>query len=227
MLKHLDIVRPLVAIDTETTGLLPHGRIVELALVKVTPAGRITTWCQRLNPGVPIPPQASRVHRIYDHHVAGCRSFGEVAGEVLELLEGCDLAGFNLLGFDLEILDRELDRIDRWLDLEGVSLLDAMTIWHTHYSGYPRRLANAVRVLLDRDHDGAHGAGADAAAALEVLDAMVGRYELVVTPAELDCYPYYRTDVIASRGRLRELLERGRRVSTTQAGVEHVEPVQR
>src|SRR5215471_3955377 len=69
----LPLERPLVIFDTETTGTNPRAdRIVEIACVKIHPDGRRETWQARLNPGIPIPPLSTAIHRISDRDVAGC-----------------------------------------------------------------------------------------------------------------------------------------------------------
>src|SRR5690606_5341836 len=64
--------RPLVFLDLETTGLSPaHDRIVELAIIKVTPQGDVLERVRRFDPGCPIPPEATAVHGIGDDDVRG------------------------------------------------------------------------------------------------------------------------------------------------------------
>jgi DNA polymerase-3 subunit epsilon len=61
----------LAAIDTETTGLLPGSRMVELAVVLFDGAdGRVVDTYQTLvNPGMPIPPHVTEIHGITDERV--------------------------------------------------------------------------------------------------------------------------------------------------------------
>jgi DNA polymerase-3 subunit epsilon len=96
-----------------------------------------------------------------------------VAEELLALLDGCDLCGFNLKRFDLRVLYAEFSRAGHTLPLEGRAVIDPMEIFHRRE---PRDLAAAVRFYLGRDHECGHSAAADVLAAVAILDAMVARY---------------------------------------------------
>jgi DNA polymerase-3 subunit epsilon len=174
MLQNLALERPLAILDLETTGTDPQvDRIVEISVLKIHPDGRHEQLTTRLNPGMPIPPAATAVHGIDDAAVAAAPAFAEVAGRVLDFLDGCDLGGFNLKRFDLRLLYTECSRAGRTLPLEGRGVIDAMEIFHT----YERRdLAAAVRFYCGREHADGHQAAADVRATVDVLDAMLARY---------------------------------------------------
>jgi DNA polymerase-3 subunit epsilon len=175
--------RPLAVIDVESTGVdVATDRVVEVAVLRVEPDGRRSLFHRRVRPGVPLPPAAVRVHGITDADVAACPPFAAVAAEVLDALAGADLAGFGLARFDLPLLAAEFGRAGHAFPLAGRAVVDALTVFRRME---PRDLSAAVRVYLGRDHEGAHSAPADAAAALAVLDAQVGRYGLPATPAGL------------------------------------------
>jgi DNA polymerase-3 subunit epsilon len=174
MLKNIALVKPLAVLDLETTGVDPQkDRIVEISVLKILPDGRQTHRTLRLHPGMAIPPEATEIHGIADADVAAEPSFAEVAAELLEFLDGCDLCGFNLKRFDLRVLAAECSRAGRTLPLEGRVVIDPMEIFHRLE---PRDLAAAVRFYLGRDHEGGHSAAADVLATAAVLDAMVVRY---------------------------------------------------
>src|SRR5688572_8898211 len=64
--------RPLVFLDLETTGLsTSNDRIIELAIIKVTPRGDVLERVRRFNPLMPIAPEATAVHGITDEDVRG------------------------------------------------------------------------------------------------------------------------------------------------------------
>jgi DNA polymerase-3 subunit epsilon len=174
MLQNITLDRPLAIIDLETTGLDPQkDRIVEICVLKVRPDGREVQYARRLDPGVPIPPEASAIHGIRDADVAGAPRFADVADDLLALLGGCHLCGFNLQRFDLRMLYAEFARVGRTLPLDGRAVIDAMTLYHRCE---PRDLAAAVRFYLGREHEEEHSAAADARATAAVLDAMLARY---------------------------------------------------
>ena len=172
----ISLDRPLAFIDTETTGLRPdRDRIVELAVLRFEPDGEVNPRKRRYNPGIPIPEEASKVHKITDADVADELPFRRTAVSLAELLAPCDLAGFNLLGFDLPILLEELRRAGVRFDVEGRRLIDMQRIFHAKE---PRDLSAAVRMYLGREHDdGAHSAEVDARATAEVFCAQLERYQ--------------------------------------------------
>jgi DNA polymerase-3 subunit epsilon len=178
--SRLILDRPLAVLDLETTGLSPaDARVVEVAVVTLRPDAPPGLFATRVNPGVPIPPAATAVHGITDADVAAEPRFAVVAGRLLVRLRGCDLAGFNLAGYDLPVLAREFARVGLRLPLAGRAVVDVL---HLFRRQEPRDLAAAVRLYLGRGHDQAHGAAADA----EVLQAQLARYpELPHRPAEL------------------------------------------
>ncbi len=68
---------PIVAFDTETTGLEPFAgdRIIEFAAVvlELGPDGRVARREDHsflVNPGIPIPRKVTEITGIADHHVA-------------------------------------------------------------------------------------------------------------------------------------------------------------
>jgi DNA polymerase-3 subunit epsilon len=174
MFKNLRLERPLAVLDLETTGTDPQkDRIVEISVLRVEADGQSRQWTQRVNPGIPIPPEATAVHHITNADVANEPPLEKVADEVLAILDGCDLAGFNIKRFDLRLLYVELGRVGRQLSLEGRSMVDAMEIFHTYE---PRDLSAAVRFYCGREHESAHTATADVQATADILDAMLARY---------------------------------------------------
>lgn len=183
----LELQRPLAVFDLETTGTDPaKDKIVEIALVRVDPGGGRTTITRRVNPGRPIPAEATAVHGIRDEDVAAAPEFRQIARELIDALADSDLAGFNVRRFDVPLLDRELRDAGFDLALAQRRIVDAMTIFHKKE---PRDLSAAVRFFLGRDHAGAHGAESDAAASLSVLEAQLARYpDLPRTVAALDAY---------------------------------------
>ncbi|RJR19724.1 MAG: 3'-5' exonuclease, partial [Desulfobacteraceae bacterium] len=174
-MRSLRLERPLVIFDLETTGTdIGRDRAVEIGLVRVEPDGRRTEWVRRVNPGVPIPPGATAIHGITDDDVRDAPPLEGVADELVALLSGADVAGFNSQGFDWPFLAAELERIGRPIDRAAARHVDAMRIFHLKE---PRTLSAAMRFYCGRDHAEAHSALADALATLEILLAQVSRYD--------------------------------------------------
>ena len=179
----ISLARPVAFLDLETTGLnRSEDRIVELALLILYPDGRVVDRVRRFNPEIPIPPEASAVHRIGDADVADEAPFRRRARSLAGLLEGCDLAGFNIRGFDLHILLGEFRRAAVPFDVKDRRLIDAQLIFHREE---PRDLAAAARLYLDEDHDGdAHTARGDVRMTARVLAAQLARYPNL--PGDID-----------------------------------------
>lgn len=170
----LSLDRPLVVFDTETTGVNPRtDRIVEIACVKIHPDGHREDWVRRLNPGMPIPAASSAIHGIRDEDVQGLPTFRDVAAELAGFLDGCDLGGYNIAGFDLPALRIEFLRAGIVFDVSGRRLVDAQRIFFVRE---PRHLAAAARFYCQSDHQGAHGALADAEMTLRVLEGQLAHY---------------------------------------------------
>ncbi|WP_040887516.1 3'-5' exonuclease [Zavarzinella formosa] len=181
--QHLVLSRPLVFLDTETTGRdAAHDRIIEFGAIRLVPSQPPQVRHTRLNPGLPIPSGATAVHGITDGDVADCPRFAMAAPALFRFLADADLAGYNV-AFDLRFLQAEFGRCGLDLSLEGRAILDPMQIFHRRE---PRNLAAAVRFYCQRPLEGAHSALADAAAAAAVLEAQLERYDdLPRTPARL------------------------------------------
>lgn len=180
----LVLERPLVFLDTETTGTNSRSdRIIEIACVKVHPDGRREDWVRRFQPGIPIPPVSTAIHGISDADVASAPRFREAARELAAFLDGCDLAGYNIAGFDLPVLRTEFLRAGVPFEVSERRLVDAQRIF---FSREPRHLAAAARFYCQSEHEGAHGALADAEMSLRVFAGQLVRYaELPRTVGEL------------------------------------------
>lgn len=174
-MKNLRLERPVAFFDLETTGTDPFSdRIVEICVLRVLPEGSSEIRTRRVNPGRPIPAEATAVHGIRDEDVRDAPAFRQIARGLLDFLGESDLAGFNIQRFDVPLLDREFRDSGLDLGLPGRRVLDAMTIFHRRE---PRHLSAAVRFYLGREHEAAHSAEADVLATTAVLDAQLARYE--------------------------------------------------
>ena len=183
----LQLKRPLVVFDLETTGTnVRYDRIVEIAAIKVFPDGRRERFVTRLNPQRSIPESVIAIHGIRDDDVKDCPTFADVAPKLLRFLEGVDLAGFGIVRFDIPVLTAEFQRAGFEFSPRNANLLDAQMIFHKRER---RDLTAALHFYCDEELVGAHGAEADAIAALKVLEGQVRRYsDLPRTAEELGRY---------------------------------------
>lgn len=172
---NIQLSRPIVFFDLETTGLnIGSDHIVEISLIKVHPDGHRESFTQRLNPGIPIPPEASAIHGITDADVADKPYFKDVARSIANVIKGCDIAGFNSNRFDVPMLAEEFLAINMTdVDLRRANFIDVQVIFHKKEQ---RTLSAAYKFYCDKELEGAHGAFADTAATVDVFMAQLERY---------------------------------------------------
>jgi len=167
----LQLNKPLAFIDLETTGInLGKDRIVEIAIVKILTDKTQSIKRKLLNPEIPIPLQASEVHGITDEMVKEAPTFKQVAQELKQMLDGCDLAGYNSNRFDIPLLMEEFLRAEVDFDMKNRRLLDVQNIFHKME---PRTLGAAYRFYCNKNLDGAHSADVAASATYEILEAQL------------------------------------------------------
>lgn len=177
-----DIDRPLVFFDLETTGLsVSKDRIVELALIRFHLDGEVDERVRRFNPGIPIPPEVSKVHGITNNDVDDKAPFAASARSLAKLLDDCDLAGFNIRQFDLPMLAAEFKRANVHFEAGDRRIIDVQQIFHREE---PRDLTAAASFYLQRDHTEAHSALGDVQTTAQVLTAQMDRYDSL--PRDLD-----------------------------------------
>ena len=110
---NLNLKRPIAFLDLETTGInVSSDRIVEISVLKISPNGKEEWMSSRVNPGIPIPPKSTAIHGIRDEDVVSSPPFKEIAKNLTSFIEGCDLAGYNAIKFDIPVLAEEFLRIN-------------------------------------------------------------------------------------------------------------------
>ncbi|MDR3309444.1 MAG: 3'-5' exonuclease [Tannerella sp.] len=190
----LNLINPLVIFDLETTGVnINIDRIVEISYLKVSPTGNEESKTRRINPGIPIPAEATLVHGISDEDVKDCPRFKDIAKSLAAQIEGCDLAGFNSNRFDIPLLAEEFLRADVNMDFTKRKFIDVQTIFHKKE---PRNLAAAYKFYCGKELTDAHSAESDTRATYEVLKAQLDRYpDLVNDVNELSKMSSYNNNV--------------------------------
>lgn len=202
MPRTLQLTRPLISFDLETTGLnIAEDRIIEMSCVKLLPDGGRATKTMRLNPTRPISAEATAVHGINDADLAGCPTFADVAADIAQFMEGADLTGFNIERFDVPLLSQEFARVGYTFPSGPVQVIDSWRIF-CHFE--PRDLSTAYRQYCGGTLSNAHSAEADAQAAADILVAQLNRYEeLPLDAAGLHafCHPV-RPDWVDADGKI-------------------------
>lgn len=98
---------PYLCFDTETTGFRSTDRIVEIAFAVFLGGERLEGWSTLVNPGVSIPAEASAVHGIYDHNVAGAPSWEDVRDQAMGFLCRDTPWVAHSLNFDVRMISQE------------------------------------------------------------------------------------------------------------------------
>ncbi len=170
----LHLKRPLVFFDLETTGTdIASDRVVQIAALKLHPDGSEDLHMLLINPGIPIPPEATAVHRITDSDVAGKPAFSDIASSLCGFFSGCDIAGFNSNRFDLPLLVEEFGRCGIRFPDPGCRVIDAQVIYHKKEE---RTLSAAYRFYCNKILENAHDAESDVRATLEIFKSQIERY---------------------------------------------------
>ncbi|HUS87083.1 MAG TPA: 3'-5' exonuclease [Bacteroidales bacterium] len=170
----LNLKRPIAFFDLETTGIsITSDRIVELSVLKINTDGKEEWFNERINPGILISPEAIAIHGIKDEDVKDCPGFKEIAKNLAGFLEGCDLAGYNAIKFDIPMLAEEFLRADVDFDIRKRKYVDVQVIFHKKEQ---RTLSAAYKFYCNKNLHDAHSAKADTLATYEILKAQLDRY---------------------------------------------------
>lgn len=171
MMKNLGLERPLAFIDVETTGLKPSSdRVIELSILKIHPDGNREYKSHRINPEVPIPAEVTAIHGITDADVIHEPKFLQYAKSIRDFLDGCDIAGFNVIKFDLPFLEAEFKRAGMEFSRKNRQLVDVQVLYHLLE---PRDLNAAHVKYCGIEMEINHTAEGDATAAAEILDGQL------------------------------------------------------
>lgn len=173
----LNISKPLIVFDLETTGLdLVNDRIIQISYIKIYPEGKEERNNIFVNPGKPIPQDVTALTGISDDDVKDSPLFKDIAVKLSENFRNCDFAGFNSNHFDLPMLAEEFLRAGIDFDFSRCRLIDAQTIFHKMER---RNLAAAYKFYCGRKMEedfSAHRADEDTEATYRVLMGELDKY---------------------------------------------------
>ena len=181
----LNLTKPLVIFDLETTGLdIVKARIIQLSYIKVHPDGREERGDMLLNPEEHIPQFVTDLTGISDEDVKDKPTFKQVAANLATLFGGSDFGGFNSNGYDIPLLAEEFLRAGIDFDFSKCRMIDAMNIFRKMER---RNLASAYKFYCGRkmeDDFEAHRADQDTEATYRVLMGELDKYAPGANPDE-------------------------------------------
>jgi len=168
--------RRAIYFDTETTGIRPDkDRIIEIAAYD---AHLDTTYSSLINPQIPIPEEASRIHGITDEMVGEAPTFAEVAKQFTHFCSGeVALIAHNNDAFDRPFLHHELHRAgqgmpDNWLFIDSLK-------WSRRYrSDLPKHSLQFLRETFEIEANQAHRAMDDVVILYKVFSQMIGDLDM-------------------------------------------------
>ena len=173
----LNLVKPLVIFDLETTGLdLVKDRIIQISYIKVNPDGSEERGNELVNPEKPIEPIITQLTGISNEDVKDKPTFKQLGAILADKFTGCDFAGFNSNHFDIPLLAEEFLRAGIDFDFSKSKMIDAQTIFHKMER---RNLAAAYKFYCGRKMEEdfeAHRADQDTEATYRVLMGELDKY---------------------------------------------------
>ena len=170
----IKLSKPICFFDLETTGInISKDRIVEISILKVYPNSNKESRTWLVNPEISIPSEVSKIHGITNEMVINEPNFKLIGSQVKEMINNCDLGGFNSNKFDIPLLAEEFLRSNIDFDLEKIKCIDVQNIFHKMEK---RTLGAAYKFYCKKDLIDAHSSKADTLATYEVLEAQIEKY---------------------------------------------------
>ncbi|MCP4544660.1 MAG: WYL domain-containing protein [Chloroflexi bacterium] len=216
---HQPLTETIFAVfDTETTGLSPaYGhRICEVGCLRVRNGTELDRFESLVDPRRPVSPGAFRVNRITADMLHGAPVFDQIAGPLLQVIEGAVLVAHNA-PFDLGFLAAELGNAR--LPVPDNPVVDTLALTRRTYS-LPRNGLSAVVAALGVTVRPTHRALSDVQATSGVLERIIKdleRRQGITTLGQLIEFqggpvPYPHARTLSLPPAITEALENGGRV---------------
>jgi DNA polymerase-3 subunit epsilon len=174
-IKKLNLDKPIVFFDLETTGLdVGVDKIVSIAVTKIMPDGEMISKSSLINPVIPIKKEASDIHGIKNEDLLDKPKFPQLAKSLFEFMGDCYLAGYNNNYFDNSMLQEEFLRCGIEFPNYDIVSIDVCAIFKNFEK---RDLSSALKFYCGKELENAHDANADNTATLEVFFAQLEKYE--------------------------------------------------
>lgn len=180
--------------DTETTGIkADKDYIIEIAAYDPE---NDRSFEKLINPGCPIPPDATAIHNITDSMVASCPAFDVIGQEFIDFCEGeVVLIAHNNDGFDIHFLRSEFNR-HKLVMPPHWRFFDTLKWARRYRSDLPRHTLQFLREIYGIQANNAHRALDDVVILHKVYSMMTGDldiatvYDLINKPRELQHMPF-------------------------------------
>jgi len=173
--KLLNLDKPLVVFDIETTGLnISSDKMVEIAYIKIWDNGRVKQDDMILDPEIKIGLEAIAIHGIRNRDVKDKPKFRDKAQELWDVFHGCYYGGFNINNFDLPILRREFIRVGMDFEYSTTQIIDSREIFRKMV---PRTLSSTYEYFCHRKMKEWHTAMNDTESCLEILVKQLEKYK--------------------------------------------------
>jgi len=169
-----------IFLDIETTGLYRTDRIIEIGIAEIINGNVEEVFHQYINPTIPIPTQATRIHGINDEMVKDKPLFSEVADSLAAQIKDAKLIIHNApfdsyyINFELALLAQQGKR--EYISIQDLcaELVDSLVVARTKFPGQPNNL-DALIARFNIEASGRaekHGALVDAVLLAKVYQAM-------------------------------------------------------
>lgn len=163
------MLRPIYY-DTETTGIkAQQDKVIELAAYDPLSD---RSFVKLINPGMPIPKEASLIHHITDDMVKDAPYFKDIIDEFVEFL-GSDfvLIAHNNDAFDIHFLRNEFKQAG--LELPSWPFIDSLKWARKYRRDLPRHSLQFLREVLGFESNNAHRALDDVIILYKVFSELI------------------------------------------------------
>lgn len=191
--------RNIIFFDLETTGTsINNDRIVQICCLKTNQNLKVIEPPKNilLNPCMPIPKEASDVHGITDDMIIGKNTFQQISKSLSYYFFGCDLAGYNIINFDIPLLMSEFDRCKIEFEINGIEIYDSYKIFANKEK---RDLTAALKFYTGEEMKGAHDALNDVLATTKIFGSQILCYGMSLEDA---CKESREKDYVDLTGKL-------------------------
>lgn len=175
-----------VVFDLETTGTSKnYDEVVEISAVKVKNHHVIDEFTTLVNPGRPIPYEASSINRIYDDMVKNSPKFDQALNDFLNFVGDAILVGHNIHSFDMKFICRDAEKY--WGQTIGNDYIDTLTIARQYLPELSHHRLTDLAAYYHISSAGAHRALNDCRMNQQVFECLAMEMEKAAGKGLLVC----------------------------------------